>query len=112
MTDLLEAMKADSGIALSELRVDGGASVSDIMMQIQADLIRTKVNRPKMVETTALGAAFLAGLAVGFWQSQEEIEEMRQVDKIFEPKMILEERDKLYRGWLRAVDRARGWIEH
>ena len=112
MTDLLEAMKADSGIALSELRVDGGASVSDIMMQIQANLIRTKVNRPKMVETTALGAAFLAGLAVGFWQSQEEIEEMRQVDKIFEPKMILEERDKLYRGWLRAVDRARGWIEH
>ena len=112
MTDLLEAMKADSGIALSELRVDGGASVSDIMMQIQADLIRTKVNRPKMVETTALGAAFLAGLAVGFWQSQEEIEEMRQVDKIFEPKMILEERDKLYRGWLRAVDRARDWIEH
>ena len=112
MTDLLEAMKADSGIALSELRVDGGASVSDIMMQIQANLIRTKVNRPKMVETTALGAAFLAGLAVGFWQSQEEIEEMRQVDKIFEPKMILEERDKLYRGWLRAVDRARDWIEH
>ena len=112
MTDLLEAMKADSGIELSELRVDGGASVSDIMMQIQANLIRTKVNRPKMVETTALGASFLAGLAVGFWESYEELEAVRKVDKIFEPKMVLEERDRLYRGWLRAVDCARGWIEH
>lgn len=112
MTDLLEAMKADSGIELSELRVDGGASVSDIMMQIQANLIRTKVNRPKMVETTALGAAFLAGLAVGFWENYDELEAVRKVDKIFEPKMVLEERDRLYHGWLRAVDCARGWIEH
>ena len=112
MTDLLEAMKADSGIELSELRVDGGASVSNIMMQIQADLVRTKVNRPKMVETTALGAAFLAGLAVGFWEDLDEIKNIRKVDKVFEPKMVLEERNRQYKGWKRAVERSRDWIEH
>lgn len=112
MTDLLEAMKADSGIELSELRVDGGASVSNIMMQIQANLIRTKVNRPRVVETTALGAAYLAGLAVGFWRDLEQIEAIREVERIFEPKMILEERDRLYGSWKRAVERSRGWIEH
>lgn len=112
MTDLLEAMKADSGIKLSELRVDGGASVSNIMMQIQANLIRTKVNRPKVVETTALGAAYLAGLAVGFWKDLDEIEAIREVDKIFEPQMPLVKRDEIYHGWLRAVERSRDWIEH
>ncbi len=112
MTDLLEAMKKDSDINLSELRVDGGASVSDIMMQIQADMIRTNVNRPKMVETTAIGAAYLAGLAVGFWESTEEIEKIRQVDKVFEPQMDIEKREKRYRGWLRAVERSRDWVEH
>lgn len=112
MTDLLEAMKADSGIKLSELRVDGGASVSNIMMQIQANLIRTKVNRPKVVETTALGAAYLAGLAVGFWKDLDEIENIREVDKIFEPQMPLVKRDEIYHGWLRAVERSRDWIEH
>lgn len=112
MTDLLEAMKADSGIKLSELRVDGGASVSNIMMQIQANLIRTKVNRPKVVETTALGVAYLAGLAVGFWKDLDEIETIREVDKIFEPQMPLVKRDEIYHGWLRAVERSRDWIEH
>ena len=112
MTDLLEAMKQDSDIELSELRVDGGASVSDIMMQIQSDMIRTNVNRPKMVETTAIGAAYLAGLAVGFWKDTEEIEKIREVDKIFEPKMDMEKREKRYRGWLRAVERSRDWVEH
>lgn len=112
MTDLLEAMKQDSDIQLSELRVDGGASVSDIMMQIQADMIRTNVNRPKMVETTAIGAAYLAGLATGFWESTDEIAKIRQVDKIFEPKMDLAKREKRYRGWLRAVERSRDWVEH
>ena len=112
MTDLLEAMKADSGIKLSELRVYGGASVSNIMMQIQANLIRTKVNRPKVVETTALGAAYLAGLAVGFWKDLDEIETIREVDKIFEPQMPLVKRDEIYHGWLRAVERSRDWIEH
>ncbi len=112
MTDLLEAMKKDSDIVLSELRVDGGASVSDIMMQIQADMIRTNVNRPKMVETTAIGAAYLAGLAVGFWESTDEIEKIRQVDKVFEPQMDMEKREKRYKGWLRAVERSRDWVEH
>jgi len=112
MTDLLEAMKQDSDIELSELRVDGGASVSDIMMQIQADMIRTNVNRPQMVETTALGAACLAGLATGFWKNTDEIAEIRKVDKVFEPKMDIEKREKRYRGWLRAVERSRDWVEH
>lgn len=112
MTDLLEAMKQDSDIDLFELRVDGGASVSDIMMQIQSDLIRTPVNRPKMVETTAIGAAYLAGLAVGFWESTEELALIRQVDKLFEPKMEIEKRNEYYKGWLRAVERSRDWIEH
>ena len=112
MTDLLEAMKQDSDIELSELRVDGGASVSDIMMQIQSDMIRTNVNRPKMVETTAIGAAYLAGLATGFWESTEEISKIREVDKVFEPKMDIEKREKRYRGWLRAVERSRDWVEH
>ena len=112
MTDLLEAMKQDSDIELSELRVDGGASVSNIMMQIQADMIRTNVNRPKMVETTAIGAAYLSGLAVGFWKDMEEIERIREVDKVFEPKMDMEKREKRYRGWLRAVERSRDWVEH
>ena len=112
MTDLLEAMKQDSDIELSELRVDGGASVSDIMMQIQSDMIRTNVNRPKMVETTAIGAAYLAGLATGFWESTDEIAKIRQVDKIFEPQMDMAKREKRYRGWLRAVERSRDWVEH
>lgn len=112
MTDLLEAMKQDSDIDLFELRVDGGASISDIMMQIQADLIRTPVNRPKMVETTAIGAAYLAGLAVGFWKDVDEIAKIRQVDKLFEPQMAIEDRNKYYNGWLRAVERSRDWIEH
>ena len=109
MTDLLEAMTADSGIELSELRVDGGASVSNVMMQIQADMIRTKVNRPKTVETTALGAAYLAGLCVGYWADTADIENNREVDTEFEPKMDKAQRDKLYKGWKRAVERAKNW---
>ena len=111
MTDLLEAMKADSGIDFTELRVDGGASVSDIMLQIQADMIRCNVNRPRTVETTALGAAYLAGLAVGVWESKEEIEKNRQVEKIFEPKMDEAKRNALYEGWKRAVERSKDWAK-
>ena len=109
MTDLLEAMKSDSGIDFTELRVDGGASVSNIMLQIQADMIRCDVNRPKTVETTALGAAYLAGLAVGVWESKEEIEKNRQVDKVFSPVMDEDKRNKLYAGWKKAVERSKGW---
>ena len=111
MTDLLEAMKSDSGIDFTELRVDGGASVSDIMLQIQADMIRCCVNRPKTVETTALGAAYLAGLAVGVWDSREEIQNNREVDKTFEPQMSEERRNELYAGWKEAVKRSMNWAQ-
>ena len=111
MTDLLEAMSADSGIEITDLRVDGGASVSNIMMQIQADFARTHVNRPKTVETTALGAAYLAGLAVGVWDSLEDIEANREVDRIFEAQMPKEERDRLYAGWKKAVERSMNWVD-
>ena len=111
MTDLLEAMKSDSGIDFTELRVDGGASVSDIMLQIQADMIRCNVNRPKTVETTALGAAYLAGLAIGFWESTEEIQNNRVVEKVFTPQMSIERRNELYDGWKRAVECSKGWAK-
>ena len=111
MTDLLEAMKSDSGIDFTELRVDGGASVSDIMLQIQADMIRCNVNRPKNVETTALGAAYLAGLAVGLWESMDEIQHNRVVEKVFVPEMDEAKRDELYAGWKRAVECAKGWAK-
>lgn len=111
MTDLLEAMKFDSGIDFTELRVDGGASVSDIMLQIQADMIRCNVNRPVNVETTALGAAYLAGLAVGVWESKEDIQNNRRVERVFEPKMSMERRNELYDGWKRAVECSKGWAK-
>ena len=111
MTDLLEAMKSDSGIDFTELRVDGGASVSDIMLQIQADMIRCSVNRPKTVETTALGAAYLAGLAVGFWKDKEEIQNNRAVERVFTPQMSQERRDELYSGWKKAVECSKGWAK-
>ena len=111
MTDLLEAMSDDSGIEIADLRVDGGASVSNIMLQIQANMAQTKVDRPKTVETTALGAAYLAGLAVGVWESLEDIENNREVDRIFEPQMSMEERNKIYAGWKKAVGRAMDWAE-
>ncbi|MCD7796390.1 MAG: glycerol kinase GlpK [Clostridiales bacterium] len=109
MTDLLEAMMNDSGIVLKDLRVDGGASVSDIMMQIQADMTGVNVNRPKNVETTALGAAYCAGLATGVWDSLDEIEKNRAVDKIFVPSMETTVRNKKYSDWKRAVERSRNW---
>ena len=111
VTDLLEAMKSDSDIEFTELRVDGGASVSDIMMQIQADMIRCNVNRPKNVETTALGAAYLAGLAVGVWDSTDEIQNNRQVEKVFEPQLEIGRRNELYNGWKKAVKCSMGWAK-
>lgn len=81
------------------------------MLQFQADILNTKVCRPKNVETTALGAAYLAGLATGFWKSKEEILERRETDKIFEPQMTEEQRNKLYSGWKKAVERAQHWEE-
>ena len=94
---------------LKDLRVDGGASVSDIMMQIQADMTGVNVNRPVNKEATALGAAYLAGLAVGLWKDTAEIEANRQVDKIFVPSMEIGKRNELYSNWKRAVERSRNW---
>lgn len=107
--DVLDAMVNDSGVPVNVLNVDGGASVSDIMLQFQSDILNTKVCRPKNVETTALGAAYLAGLATGFWKSKEEILERRETDRIFVPEMTEERRNQLYSGWQKAVERAKNW---
>ena len=109
--DVLEVMIKDSGTAINSLNVDGGACVSNIMMQFQADILNTKVHRPKNVETTALGAAYLAGLATGFWKSKEEIINQRETDKLFEPQMTQEKRDILCKGWKKAVEKSLNWEE-
>ena len=109
VTDLVDAMSKDSGILMSEMRVDGGASVSNILLQIQANLTSSKVNRPKLVETTALGAAYMAGLAVGFWKDFDEIERVREVDRIFIPTIDGETKDTMLAGWHKAVERSRDW---
>lgn len=109
--DVLDTMVRESGTEIKCLNVDGGASVSNIMMQFEADIMNTKVCRPKNVETTALGAAYLAGLAVKFWNSKEEILERRDIDKVFCPEMGEEERNRLYSGWKKAVERSLKWAE-
>jgi glycerol kinase len=108
--DLLEAMTADSRIRLQALRADGGAAANDFLMQLQADLLDVPVQRPAVTETTALGAAYLAGLAVGYWSGLDEIAAQWQVGAEFEPTMTSDQREMLYGGWQRAVERARGWV--
>ena len=109
--DLLDAMEKDSGEDLSVLRVDGGASVNNFMMQFQSDILRKPIDRPKMVETTAFGAAFLAGLAAGVWNDIGDITAIRESDRIFEAQMEAEKAEKLHKTWLRAVERAAKWEE-
>jgi len=109
--DILEAMQQDSGIELKSLKVDGGASANNFLLQFQSDILGVPVMRPSVVETTALGAAFLAGLAVKFWNNQQEIQSVCQIDKIFESKMDNEIRIKKYRGWKKAVKRSMDWEE-
>ncbi len=104
--DVLKAMESDSGISIKELRVDGGATANDLLMQFQSDILNTKVLRPVVTETTALGAAYLAGLAVGYWKSVEDIQQQWQIDKAFESKMGEEEREQLTKEWHRAVQAA------
>jgi glycerol kinase len=106
---VVDAMRADSGLELSALRVDGGAVNNDYLMQFQADILDVPVQRPAVTETTALGAAYLAGLATGFWSSQEEIAGQWAVEQTFEPQMSADERQSLYAGWQEAVERAKGW---
>ena len=112
VTDLMLAMRQDAGCDIACLRVDGGASVSDLLMQLQADGLRIPVDRPAMVETTAFGAAALAGLACGMWSSLEELETLRRSDRVFLPQRVQSECDEEYRLWKRAVARAADWIEH
>ena len=106
--ELLRAMEADSGVTLAELRVDGGATANRLLMQFQADLLGVPVVRPKVMETTALGAAYLAGLAVGFWKDQAEIASLWQKDASFEPAMGAGERAERMGAWAEAVRHARG----
>ena len=109
--DVLGAMEADSGISLKSLKVDGGAVTNNLLMQFQADILGTRVDRPEIIETTALGAAYLAGLAVGFWTSKEELASRWLLNRRFEPAMEEEKRAKLYKGWLKAVERTKDWEE-
>lgn len=109
--DVLEAMTADSGASLKTLRVDGGAVVNNLLMQFQADILGVPVQRPKVAETTALGAAYLAGLAVSFWESPQEVADQWAIDRTFEPSMSAEQREELYAGWKKAVSRSQGWAE-
>ncbi len=109
--DLLDTMEADTRENLSVLRVDGGASVSEFMMQFQADILRRPIDRPKMVETTAFGAAFLAGLAAGVWTGPEQISQLRVSDRIFRPQMPLEQAQQLHHTWRRAIQRSAQWVE-
>lgn len=111
VNDVLEAMKADSGIELSSLKVDGGASANDLLMQIQADITNAPVKRPQCVESTAMGAAYLAGLAVGYWESKEDVLKNWGLDSSFQPSIQEEERQKRIKGWNKAVRYAYGWAK-
>jgi glycerol kinase len=104
--DVLGAMEQDSGISLTKLRVDGGAVENRFLMQFQSDMLGVQVERPAVRETTALGAAYLAGLAVGFWEDREEISKLWSIEEVFQPTMEIERRDRLYKGWQKAVQAA------
>jgi len=110
--DVLDAMQQDSGERLKSLRVDGGAVANNFLMQFQADILGTQVERPQMRETTALGAAYLAGLACGFWGSLEELRGKAVIEREFEPQRPEAEKEKLYAGWQKAVSRTRDWEPH
>jgi glycerol kinase len=112
VTDVLEAMQTDSGLPLAQLRVDGGASANNLLMQIQADVLGIDVVRPKNAEATVLGAAYLAGLAVGYWPDKETIARQWQMDRVFKPQIDDEARRKVRTTWHKALDRARDWEAH
>jgi glycerol kinase len=107
----MEVMEAESGIVFPELRVDGGAARNDLLMQFQADVLGRPVLRPSVTETTALGAAYLAGLGVGLWKGVDQVAGRWRLDRRFEPAMSEQRRQELYDGWRRAVERARGWVQ-
>jgi glycerol kinase len=106
--DVIESVEEESGVRLDELRVDGGAAANDLLLQITADVLGRDVVRPAVLETTALGAAYLAGLATGFWESRDEVTANWRVDRRFSPRMASERREEIYAGWKRAVERVKG----
>jgi glycerol kinase len=112
VADVLEVMRKDSRVAVNELRVDGGASANNLLLQFQADLLRVPVVRPKVVETTALGAAYLAGLAAGFWKDRSEVQQGWQTDRTFEPQLSSDEAMHRRSRWAEALKRAKEWEEH
>jgi glycerol kinase len=107
--DVLEAMQRDAGLRLAELKVDGGAAVNNDLLQFQADVLGTKVVRPVVAETTALGAAYLAGLAVGYWQDVGDVARNWALDRAFMPSMPSDRRESLYGQWRKAVERSLAW---
>ena len=109
--DVIEAMQEDAKIPLAHLRVDGGASANNFLMQFQADMLDTEVHRPRTLETTSLGAAYLAGLAVGYWKDLDEISEGFSIDRTFKPQMSQEKRTKNYKYWKKAIERSMGWLD-
>ncbi|MFU0825476.1 MAG: Glycerol kinase GlpK [Clostridium sp.] len=109
--DVLKAMEEDSGIKLQALKVDGGACANNFLMQFQSDILGTPVQRPEVIETTALGAAYLAGLAVGYWKDKEDIAVNCKISRTFEPNMDEEKRAELIKGWHKAVERSQNWEE-
>ena len=110
-SDVLSAMEKDSGVKLSELKVDGGASANNFLMQTQADIINATVVRPSCLESTAMGAAFLAGLAVGYWNSVDELRTVISIDRVYKPEIDEEERQSRLDGWKKAVSRSFDWVE-
>ncbi|MCA9049513.1 MAG: glycerol kinase GlpK, partial [Planctomycetaceae bacterium] len=111
VADVLTAMKADAGLAIDSLRVDGGAAANNLLMQFQADMLGVPVVRPQTFETTAMGAAFLAGLAVGFWNNPDELQAQWKTERTFEPAMSSDQAEELRRQWQRALERSRAWAE-
>ena len=108
--DVLEAMEADGGVEMGELKVDGGMVVNELLMQFQADILDLPVVRPRVSETTVLGAAYAAGLAVGFWEGLDDLRQHWEEDRRFEPALSVEDRDRLYGGWKKAVSKSMGWV--
>ena len=107
--EVLQTMEKDAGSSMDLLRVDGGATANNLLLQIQADLLQVPVERPQLVETTAFGAAALAGLAVGFWESPDCISSLRKTDRIFEPQISRDEADARFSTWIKAVERCKNW---
>jgi glycerol kinase len=107
VADVLDAMRADAGIKITSLRVDGGAATNNMLMQFQADMLGVPVVRPRIFETTALGAAFLAGLATGFWKNRDQLASQWQIERTFEPSMPRSKVDQLRAGWMKALERTR-----